>query len=43
MNRSRGTTLIAVTHNRRLAEKLGRILVLEGGRLRPGSGPEITC
>jgi len=34
MNRSRGTTLVVVTHSRRMADKLGRTLVLEAGRLR---------
>ena len=33
MNRSRGTTLVVVTHNTRLAAKLGRTLVLSEGRL----------
>jgi len=33
MNRSHGTTLIVVTHSARMAEKLGRTLVLREGRL----------
>ncbi len=33
MNRSRGTTLVVVTHNTRLAAKMGRTLVLSEGRL----------
>ncbi|MGH0034326.1 MAG: ABC transporter ATP-binding protein [Myxococcota bacterium] len=40
MNRARGTTLVVVTHSERMADKLGRTLVLEDGRLRPaGEGP----
>ena len=34
MNRRHGTTLIVVTHSARMADKLGRTLVLEDGRLR---------
>ncbi len=34
MNRSHGTTLIVVTHSARMAEKLGRTLVLRDGLLR---------
>jgi len=33
MNRSRGTTLVVVTHSARMAGRLGRVLVLAGGRL----------
>ena len=33
MNRSRGTTLVVVTHSTSLAARLGRTLVLEQGRL----------
>jgi len=33
MNRTRGTTLVVVTHSARLAAKLGKTLVLEHGRL----------
>ncbi len=33
VNRNHGTTLIVVTHSVRMAEKLGRILVLTSGRL----------
>lgn len=34
------TAVVAVTHNRALAERADRILALEGGRLHPLSGPE---
>jgi len=34
MNRSRGTTLLVVTHSARMADKLGRTLALVDGRLR---------
>jgi lipoprotein-releasing system ATP-binding protein len=33
MNRKRGTTLVVVTHSARMAERLGRTLVLKEGRL----------
>jgi lipoprotein-releasing system ATP-binding protein len=33
MNRSRGTTLVVVTHSERMAAKLGRTMVLRDGRL----------
>ncbi len=33
MNRTRGTTLVVVTHSKRMAEQLGRVLVLREGRL----------
>ena len=33
MNRTRGTTLVVVTHSKRMADRLGRVLVLTGGRL----------
>ena len=33
MNRTRGTALVVVTHNERLAARLGRTLVLHAGRL----------
>ena len=33
MNRQHGTTLVVVTHNARMAEKLGRTVVLENGCL----------
>ncbi len=36
MNRTRGTTLVVVTHSKRMAERLGRILVLNEGRLHTG-------
>jgi len=38
INRSRGTTLVVVTHNPAMAEKLGKIAVLENGCLNVGSG-----
>ncbi|HKV74728.1 MAG TPA: ABC transporter ATP-binding protein [Gemmatimonadales bacterium] len=34
------TSVVAVTHNRALAERADRILGLEGGRLHPLAGPE---
>jgi len=37
MNRSRGMALVVVTHNQRLAERLGRTLVLKGGVFAPGA------
>jgi predicted ABC-type transport system involved in lysophospholipase L1 biosynthesis ATPase subunit len=40
MNRTRGTTLVVVTHSKRMADRLGRVLVLTGGKLveaAPGS------
>ena len=36
MNRTRGTTLVVVTHSKRMADQLGRVLVLNEGRLREG-------
>ncbi len=36
MNRSRGTTLVVVTHSKRMADQLGRVLVLREGRLEEG-------
>jgi lipoprotein-releasing system ATP-binding protein len=36
MNRTRGTTLVVVTHSKRMADRLGRVLVLRGGRLSEG-------
>ena len=36
MNRTRGTTLVVVTHSARMAEELGRTLVLVEGRLQEG-------
>lgn len=36
MNRTRGTTLVVVTHSRRMADRLGRVLVLKEGRLHTG-------
>jgi lipoprotein-releasing system ATP-binding protein len=37
MNRTRGTTLVVVTHSKRMADQLGRVLVLTGGRLVEGA------
>jgi lipoprotein-releasing system ATP-binding protein len=43
MNRERGTALVVVTHNQRLAQRLGRIEVLEEGRLRSaGARPDVS-
>ncbi|MAI24937.1 MAG: ABC transporter ATP-binding protein [Myxococcota bacterium] len=40
MNRQHGTTLVVVTHSARMAEKLGRTLVLNEGHLSDGAaGP----
>jgi lipoprotein-releasing system ATP-binding protein len=36
MNRTRGTTLVVVTHSKRMAGQLGRVLVLKEGRLHEG-------
>jgi lipoprotein-releasing system ATP-binding protein len=36
MNRTRGTTLVVVTHSKRMADQLGRVLVLRGGQLHEG-------
>jgi lipoprotein-releasing system ATP-binding protein len=33
MNRSRGTALVVVTHNERLAARLGRTVTLEEGKI----------
>ncbi len=38
MNRTRGTTLVVVTHSTSMARKLGRIAVLRGGRLEEDGG-----
>ena len=38
MNRTRGITLIVVTHSARMADQLGRTLVLRDGRLEEGAG-----
>ncbi len=38
MNRSRGTALVVVTHNERLAQRLGRRVVFEDGRARTVEG-----
>ena len=38
INRVRGTTLVVVTHNERMAEKLGKTVVLEDGRFVHGTG-----
>jgi lipoprotein-releasing system ATP-binding protein len=39
MNRTRGTTLVVVTHNARMAAQLGRTLVLREGRLEESLAP----
>ena len=41
MNRQRGTTLVVVTHSARMAERLGRILVLQNGLLGEGDPGEL--
>jgi len=38
MNRTRGTTLIVVTHSARMADELGRTLVLRDGKLEEATG-----
>ena len=35
LNRAQGTALVMVTHDRRLARRLDRVLELKGGRLQP--------
>lgn len=40
MNRTRGTTLVVVTHSKRMADQLGRILLLREGKLVEGA-PEL--
>jgi lipoprotein-releasing system ATP-binding protein len=37
MNETRGTALVVVTHNERLAKRLGRIAVLRDGKLEEGA------
>jgi len=39
LNRERGTSLVVVTHDTRLAARMERMLTLEGGVLREGSAP----
>jgi putative ABC transport system ATP-binding protein len=36
LNARSGTTLLLVTHDRDLAARCGRMLVMEAGRLAPG-------
>lgn len=38
MNRTRGTTLVVVTHSKRMADQLGRVLVLREGKLGTANG-----
>ncbi len=38
INRARGTTLVVVTHNERMAAKLGKAVVLENGCFREDTG-----
>ena len=42
MNRQHGTTLVVVTHSARMAEKLGRTLVLTDGCLSDGTEGLVT-
>jgi lipoprotein-releasing system ATP-binding protein len=41
LNESRGTALVVATHNAELARRMGRALVLAGGRLRPAGEPRV--
>src|SRR5439155_27246520 len=41
LNREEGVTLIAVTHARELAQRMGRVLELKDGRLVTNVGKEI--
>ncbi len=38
INRTRGTTLVIVTHNERMADELGKTIVLDNGRFVPDTG-----
>lgn len=41
LNREHGTSLVVVTHDERLAARMGRTLVLRGGSLQPVTGPPV--
>jgi lipoprotein-releasing system ATP-binding protein len=41
MNRTRGTALVVVTHNERLADRLGRTLAMEDGVLVPAASVQV--
>jgi lipoprotein-releasing system ATP-binding protein len=42
LNRERGTSLVIVTHDERLAARLDRVVVLQEGRLQPGRPQIVT-
>jgi predicted ABC-type transport system involved in lysophospholipase L1 biosynthesis ATPase subunit len=41
LTRSFETAMVVVTHNRALAERADRILLLDGGRLQPASTSQV--